>query len=109
MRLFPFLSFLVASVLSGCSTAPTDLSANLCDTGGGKDIVSAVSGTDIAIENGSLILHAAKSVISLRDAQGCRDVSVSAVRVGDRLLHNAREIAESYPAQAWPTQILIER
>ncbi len=100
--LLPFLLLLLA----GCITP--DARDQTCPTLPADGVVDDVRGTDIVIDDGSLILHTSKATIFLRDGD-CTPIDVEEVRPGDRVGHNAEQIATSYPAQAWPTTIVIER
>src|SRR5437868_4966119 len=102
MRLLPFPSFLFAFlVLSGCSGhAPSSTS---CDAATHPAVISEVRGSDFVVENGRLILHTAgASQYSLLQGK-CLWADRNPPAPGMRLLHDADQIAESYPAQAWPT------
>ena len=83
-------------------------------TGGCPDLplttqVERVQGTDIVVDGGELVLHAASSRVFLRSGDSCTQVEPGALRAGDRLGHDAQAIAHSYPAQAWPETILAQR
>ncbi len=93
-------------LLAGC-TSP-DPAASACQNLPADTFVDEVRGTDILIDDGSLVLHTSKATIFLRDG-ACSPIGVEAVRPGDRIGHNAEQIATSYPAQAWPTIIIVER
>ncbi len=102
MRLLPAFALLA---LAGCGTP----SASFCGTAQAHDVVDSVHGTDVAIEDGTLILHTAASKLELRDANGCHALAVEDIVPGDRVAHDADEIAESYPAQAWPDHVVVVR
>ena len=98
--LFPsFLLLLTA--LSGCSGTGT-----VCDGIAITTSIVSVDGTDITVDGGDLILHAAGAGIYQRD-DGCRRITAADLAPGQRLGHDATEIAESYPMQAWPDTVVV--
>ena len=104
MRLFPFLSFVLLAVAAGGCAAPSP-----CERVPATLTLERVTGTDLLVGNGSLVLHAATSAIHVRDGSGCHEASVADLRVGDRIGHDADQVGESYPAQAWPTTVVAHR
>jgi hypothetical protein len=90
-------------LLAGCATP------SACDRVPATLTVEGITGSDLLVADGSLVLHAAASSIHIADASGCRAAAVSDLRVGDRVGHDATEIAESYPAQAWPKTVVAHR
>ncbi len=101
--LLPFLLLLLAGCADpaatedpfSCTDIPTDL------------IVDEVRDTSLLVDDGSMVLHASKATIMLRTDAGCQEIMLSDVSPGDHVGHNANEIAMSYPAQAWPTLIVV--
>ncbi|HUR61374.1 MAG TPA: hypothetical protein VM286_03300 [Candidatus Thermoplasmatota archaeon] len=89
--------------LSGCT------SKSICDGVALTHEVGKVTGTDMLVDDGALLLHAAASRVYVLDAEGCRAAQVSDIQVGDTVGHDATEIAASYPGQAWPRTIVIAR
>ncbi len=104
-----FLSFLLLS-LAGCADPDArDPTASACAKLPAEFIVDEVHETSLLVDGGSLWLHTTKATILLRVDGACTMIAVDDVAPGDRVGHNAGEIATSYPAQAWPTTIVIER
>ncbi len=91
-------------LVSGCTSSPDPCGELALTTS-----VVEVRGTDVVVDGGSLVLHASGADIYLRDGPICGPATLGDVRVGDALGHDATEIAESYPMQAWPTTILVSR
>jgi hypothetical protein len=98
----PWLVFLAAA-LGGCTSTAA------CDGVALTHGVERVTGTDLLIDDGSLVVHAAASRVYVLDTKGCRGANVSDIKVGDTIGHDATEIATSYPGQAWPKTVVIAR
>jgi len=108
MRGLLFLSFLASCLaFAGCS-AP-DPAAKACGGLAAELVVDEVHGTDLLVDGRSLVLHAAEATVLLRAGGVCTPIDAGEVRPGDRVGHDATEIATSYPAQAWPEHLVVER
>ncbi|HET6399724.1 MAG TPA: hypothetical protein VFH47_09250 [Candidatus Thermoplasmatota archaeon] len=94
----------VAATLAGCASGPEGLP---CDSVPATTTVVRVSGSDIVVDGGDLVLHASRSTVWLAGEDACTRIAVADVRPGQPLGHDAREIATSYPAQAWPENIVV--
>jgi hypothetical protein len=90
---------LVLVALAGCAedVARCSIEADL--------VVDEVRDGSILVDGRSLILYTDQATI-LR-ADGCTPMQASDIKVGDRVGHDAQQIAESYPAQAWPKTIVV--
>ncbi len=103
------LALLVAGTLAGCSSDPAADGSLPCGSLPTTTTVTEVRAPDIVVQDGDLVLHAAEASVRVHDADGCRPIAVADIRAGDWLGHDATQIAESYPAQAWPDNIVIDR
>ncbi len=99
-------ALLLVVLLAGCSSPPA---VEPCEAIAPSTLVTEVRPPDIVVDGGELVLHASRAEVWLHDGSGCHPLDLSAVRVGDRLGHDATEIATSYPAQAWPDTVVIDR
>ena len=99
------LPLLALVLLSGCAGGPD----SFCETAQATLVVDQVTGTDLLVDGRSLVLHAAGSEVFLRTAEGCSRITAADVRAGDRFAHDAKEIAASYPGQAWPETVVVVR
>jgi hypothetical protein len=93
----------LAIAFSGCA------STSACEDVALTHKVDKVTDTDLLIDNGSLVLHAAASRVYIHDLSGCRSATAQDIQVGDTVGHDATEIATSYPGQAWPKTVVIAR
>lgn len=91
-------------LLAGC----TQPDPPPCDAIDATQVVDEVRGTDIVVDNGSLILHTSQADILLREAGTCTPMAVADVQPGDRVGHDAQRIAISDPAQAHPDTVVVE-
>ena len=82
---------------------------SFCETAQATLVVDEVRATDLLVDDRSLVLHAASSDVFLRTGSGCERITPADVRAGDVVAHDAREIAASYPGQAWPDTIVVVR
>lgn len=100
-------ALVLTALLAGCAE-PEPAETSPCDITPYTTVTAVHSDRSIAVENGSLILRA-RDGVWLADRNGCHGIAVQDVLVGDRVGHDAEEIATSYPAQAWPDNIVIHR
>ena len=92
--------------LAGC----LEPEATRCEPMRGHAVVEKVSGRDIEVrldDGEPAVLHLSGSVYLMQGDDAC--VVTDEVRVGDQVLFEVDEWAESYPMQGWPETAVIVR
>jgi hypothetical protein len=107
IRVFMFCTLLLVGCVDPAQTC--DAQCAVCQDVPADLVIDEINDQSLLVAGRSLYLHAGDATILLRDGKECQPIELAAVRMGDLAGHNAEAIAESYPAQAWPSTIVIER
>lgn len=102
--LLPFILLFAVPALAGCTAGDP------CRDAVGFRPVEEIRGSDILVNDGGAIIHAANADIWLMGDDGaCTAIGFDQIYVGDLVADDATQVAESYPTQQWPDNIVVQR